>query len=109
LKYRRRILAARRLAAATAILWPIQRAFAADTPPATDAAPVQQPLAILGKTVAPMTTELLYWTPGVAFDGNSIRRGVIVANGANPGPVLCLTAVVHGDEHNGLEIVRWAP
>jgi len=106
LKCRRRISAARRLAAATAILWLIQGAFAADVPPDTDAAPVQQPLAILGKTVAPMTTELLYWTPGVAFDGNSIPRGVIVANGANPGPVLCLTAVVHGDEHNGLEIVR---
>jgi uncharacterized protein len=68
--------------------------------------PVAKNLSILGKVVEPGTTTLLYWTPGVAFDGNSIPRGVIVANGARPGPTLCLTAVIHGDEHNGLEIVR---
>jgi len=68
--------------------------------------PTPKVLSILGKAVAPGTTTLLYWTPGVAFDGNSIPRGVIVANGARPGPTLCLTAVIHGDEHNGLEIVR---
>jgi len=65
-----------------------------------------QPLNMLGRVVAPNTTELLYWTPDVAFDGNAIARGVVVANGAKRGPTLCLTAVVHGDEHNGLEIVR---
>ncbi len=42
----------------------------------------------------------------MSFDGNSIPRGVLVANGTRPGPTLCLTAVLHGDEHNGLEIVR---
>ena len=68
--------------------------------------PTPKVLSILGKAVEPGTTTLLYWTPGVAFDGNSIPRGVIVANGAKPGPTLCLTAVIHGDEHNGLEIVR---
>ncbi len=66
----------------------------------------QKPLSMLGKTVAPSTIDVLYWSPGVSFDGNSIPRGVLVANGARPGPTLCLTAVVHGDEHNGLEIVR---
>ena len=71
-----------------------------------DAQAAAKPLQILGKVVEPMTTDLLYWTPGVAFDGNLIPRGVIVANGAKPGPTLCLTAVIHGDEHNGLEIVR---
>ncbi len=53
-----------------------------------------------------MTTGLLYWTPDASFDGAPIPRGVIVANGARPGPTLCLTATIHGDEHNGLEIVR---
>jgi predicted deacylase len=61
---------------------------------------------MLGRVVAPKTTELLYWTPDVSFDGNAIPRGVVVANGAKRGPTMCLTAVVHGDEHNGLEIVR---
>ena len=31
---------------------------------------------------------------------------VLVVNGSKPGPVLCLTAAVHGDELNGIEIVR---
>lgn len=31
---------------------------------------------------------------------------VLVANGAKHGPVLCLTAALHGDELNGIEIVR---
>lgn len=65
-----------------------------------------KPLNMLGRVVAPKTTELLYWTPDVSFDGNAIPRGVVVANGAKRGPTMCLTAVVHGDEHNGLEIVR---
>lgn len=81
-----------------------------DEPTMPDVTATEEPgpkvLSILGKVVEPGTTALLYWTPGVAFDGNSIPRGVIVANGAKPGPTLCLTAVIHGDEHNGLEIVR---
>ena len=120
-----RISTARRLAAAVVLLAFAQNGFPddpaldvatstplampADTPTATGAdasIPVAKALQILGKTVAPMTTDLLYWTPAVAFDGNTIPRGVIVANGGKPGPTLCLTAVVHGDEHNGLEIVR---
>jgi len=63
-------------------------------------------LSLLGKTVPPGTTAVLFWSPGVSFDGNSIPRGVLVANGTRLGPTLCLTAVLHGDEHNGLEIVR---
>ena len=31
---------------------------------------------------------------------------VLVVNGALPGPTLCLTAAVHGDELNGIEMVR---
>jgi predicted deacylase len=31
---------------------------------------------------------------------------VLVINGVKPGPVLCLTGAVHGDELNGIEIVR---
>ncbi len=31
---------------------------------------------------------------------------VLVVNGADPGPTMCLTAAVHGDELNGIEIVR---
>ncbi|WP_163339102.1 succinylglutamate desuccinylase/aspartoacylase family protein [Desulfopila sp. IMCC35008] len=31
---------------------------------------------------------------------------VEIINGRNPGPVLCLTAALHGDELNGIEIIR---
>ena len=27
-------------------------------------------------------------------------------NGANPGPTVCLTSAIHGDELNGIEVVR---
>lgn len=74
--------------------------------PPTTAAGEPKLLSLLGKTVLPGSTDVLYWSPGVSFDGNSIPRGVLVANGNRPGPTLCLTAVLHGDEHNGLEIVR---
>ena len=30
----------------------------------------------------------------------------MVINGANPGPVLCLTSAIHGDELNGIEMIR---
>ncbi len=65
-----------------------------------------QPLHILGKDVQPTSRKLLYWTPSASFDGTSISRGVVVVNGAQAGPTLCLTGVIHGDEHNGLEIIR---
>lgn len=72
----------------------------------SNAAGEQKPMSLLGKTTDPGVINVLYWSPAVSFDGNSIPRGVLVANGTRPGPTLCLTAVLHGDEHNGLEIVR---
>jgi hypothetical protein len=35
-----------------------------------------------------------------------VSTPVLVLNGAFPGPTLCLTAAVHGDELNGIEMVR---
>lgn len=63
-------------------------------------------LELLGGTVKPGETARLYWSPSATFDGVSNPRSVIVANGIDPGLVFCLTGVLHGDEHNGLEIVR---
>jgi len=61
---------------------------------------------LLGADVAPGTRKRLTWTSGTAIEGFVVPVPVIVANGAGPGPVLCLTAAVHGDELNGIEIVR---
>ncbi len=89
--------------ATAAELWPSDASQVASQPVAP---PDAKPIHLLGKTIQPGTTDLVFWTPAVAFDGNAISRGVLVANGAHAGPTLCITGVVHGDEHNGLEVVR---
>jgi uncharacterized protein len=61
---------------------------------------------ILGERVAPASFARLTWTPTEMFTGNTIPSAVLVANGSKPGPTLCLTAAVHGDELNGIETVR---
>jgi predicted deacylase len=63
-------------------------------------------LRLLGAEVAPGTRKRLTWTSGAAIEGFASPAPVIVLNGKGPGPVLCLTAAVHGDELNGIEVVR---
>ena len=43
---------------------------------------------------------------GESFAGSSVGIRVVVVRGVHPGLVLCLTAAVHGDELNGVEVVR---
>src|SRR5688572_4525195 len=40
------------------------------------------------------------------YDWTPLTMPVHVLAGGRPGPVLCLTAAVHGDEVNGIEIIR---
>ncbi|WP_296900351.1 succinylglutamate desuccinylase/aspartoacylase family protein [Thiohalocapsa sp.] len=68
--------------------------------------PIAEPFALLGETISPGATRRLAWAGTEQFEGVSIDTPVLVAHGADPGPVLCLTAAVHGDELNGIEIVR---
>jgi predicted deacylase len=63
-------------------------------------------LEILGSTVAPGSYQRLSWSATELFEGIPVDTPVLVINGRYPGPVLCLTAAVHGDELNGIEIVR---
>ncbi|MDA0822441.1 MAG: succinylglutamate desuccinylase/aspartoacylase family protein [Proteobacteria bacterium] len=69
-------------------------------------APVWGALDILGEQVEPGTRRELHWSAGQSFAGSSIDTPVVVVRGAKPGPTLCLTAAVHGDELNGVEITR---
>lgn len=64
------------------------------------------PIVILGKEVPPGTQDRLTWTTGQSFSGSVMETPVIVVHGVKPGPRLCLTAGVHGDELNGVEVVR---
>ena len=63
-------------------------------------------LTVLGTQVPPGAVKRLSWSATELFAGVSISTPVLVVNGSLPGPTLCLTAAVHGDELNGIEIVR---
>ncbi|HAI23836.1 MAG TPA: succinylglutamate desuccinylase, partial [Alcanivorax sp.] len=71
-----------------------------------DGADTVKPLELLGKTVQPGTFETLHWAPDQSFRSIATPVPVLVAHGNEPGPRLCLTAAVHGDELNGIEMVR---
>lgn len=61
---------------------------------------------ILGAEVPPGTATRLAWTPSANISGLALPTPVLVINGLKEGPTLCLTAAIHGDELNGIEIVR---
>ncbi len=63
-------------------------------------------LTVLGTTVAPGSTMRLTWAASQVFEGVSTATPVLVVNGREAGPTLCLTAAIHGDELNGIEMVR---
>lgn len=65
-----------------------------------------EPLQFLGTEIQPGTAHRLSWSATELFEGVPVSTPVLVVNGALPGPTLCLTAAVHGDELNGIEIVR---
>jgi uncharacterized protein len=66
----------------------------------------QGPLIILDKNVQPGTLSELNWSAGQSFSGRIVSPPVLIARGQNTGSVVCLVAAIHGDEINGIEIVR---
>ncbi|MEX0951935.1 MAG: succinylglutamate desuccinylase/aspartoacylase family protein [Gammaproteobacteria bacterium] len=65
-----------------------------------------QPFRLLNEEVLPGTLRRLSWYPSESSAGLAEATPVLVANGAKPGQTLCITAAIHGDELNGIEIVR---
>jgi predicted deacylase len=61
---------------------------------------------LLGAEIPANTSTRLAWTPDVAITGLALPVPVLAINGKYPGDTLCLTAAIHGDELNGIEIVR---
>lgn len=61
---------------------------------------------LLGLSIPPNTATRLSWVPSQSFSGLDVKTPILVVNGAKAGPTLCLTAAVHGDEINGIEMVR---
>jgi len=72
----------------------------------TAAAGVAAPITVLGTEVMPGTSVRLSWSATELFEGVPVSTPVLVVNGALPGPTLCMAAAVHGDELNGIEMVR---
>ena len=63
-------------------------------------------LPLLGTEIPPGSAERLAWSATELFEGVPVSTPVLVVNGDLAGPTLCLTAAVHGDELNGIEMVR---
>lgn len=61
---------------------------------------------ILDSVVTPNSYVRLTWNSDVAVGGFSEATPVLVVNGATPGNTLCLVGAVHGDELNGIEMIR---
>ncbi|MEM6583226.1 MAG: succinylglutamate desuccinylase/aspartoacylase family protein [Pseudomonadota bacterium] len=61
---------------------------------------------LLGTDIPPATSTRLIWEPSRTFAGMAVDTPVLVVNGASDGPTLCLTAAIHGDELNGIEMIR---
>lgn len=61
---------------------------------------------ILGQKIPPSSYRRLTWSSDSLSAGFSEPTPVLVVNGANPGPTLCLVGAIHGDELNGVEMIR---
>lgn len=63
-------------------------------------------LIILGAEVPKNSSTRLAWSPQITISGLALPTPVLVINGAKDGPTVCLTSAIHGDELNGIEVVR---
>ena len=61
---------------------------------------------ILGESVAPGTRAQLGLETSESFAGSAVNTPVLAVRGQTPGPTVCLIAGIHGDELNGIEVVR---
>ena len=60
----------------------------------------------LGERIVPGQERRLMVVTSESFAGDRIETPVHVVRGRTPGPTVCLVAGIHGDELNGIEIVR---
>ena len=85
---------------------PDDTARQADTETAPDESTDSDKLVILGSEIAPGTATRLAWSTDGNIAGLTTPTPVMVIRGKKPGKTMCMTAAVHGDELNGIEIVR---
>ncbi len=66
----------------------------------------REKLVLLGSEIPENSSTRLAWSPQISISGLALPTPVLVINGAKPGPTVCLTSAIHGDELNGIEVVR---
>lgn len=66
------------------------------------------PLELPNQVIPPGEKRKFSYQSMPTFEGAFLDTMIFVARGQKPGPALCLTALVHGDERNGFEIARTA-
>lgn len=66
------------------------------------------PMELLGREIQAGTSQRFPFVPNRSFEASYLNMPVFVARGGAAGPTLCITAGVHGDELNGVEIARRA-
>lgn len=64
------------------------------------------PFELLGQPIEPGERRELQLSIGESIAGSVVHTPVIAMRGVEPGLTLCLTGGIHGDEANGIEIVR---
>mgnify|MGYP000129703287 CR=1 FL=1 len=64
------------------------------------------PFTFSGGIVEPGETANVRYTISETYLGEPVRVPVTIVNGAKPGPSVFLSAAAHGDELNGIEVVR---
>ena len=65
-------------------------------------------LQLLEREIAVGTKTRFSFMPDNSFEASYLNMPVFVTRGHAPGPMLCITAGVHGDELNGVEVARRA-
>ena len=63
---------------------------------------------LLGRDIPAGTSHRFPFIPDTTFEASYLNMPVFIARGSAAGPTLCITAGVHGDELNGVEIARRA-
>ena len=63
-------------------------------------------LHILGEKIAPGQRRTLNFNLAKLYTTTSVEVPIIIQRAKKPGPCILITAGIHGDEINGVEIVR---
>jgi predicted deacylase len=65
-----------------------------------------EPFEYDGGVVEPGASEKFQYPVSETYLGDPVRIPVTIINGSEPGPTCFLSAAIHGDELNGIEVVR---